>query len=74
LGEEIAEVVAIAVIQTALRSMFVVVQLQMVVALGFQSLLDQCFELTAQSLRHFGFKELFPLRKVQFKMAVAEDF
>src|SRR3984893_8830153 len=71
--EEVAEVVAIAIIQAALRGVFVVVQLQMIVAFGFQGLLDQRFELGAQSLGHFRFKELFPLGKVQFKMAVAED-
>ena len=46
-GEEIAKIVAVAVIQAALRCVLVIVQLQMVVALGFQSLFNQCFELTA---------------------------
>jgi hypothetical protein len=36
-------------------------------------LFDHALELTAQLLGHFGLKELFPVGKVQSKMAVAED-
>jgi hypothetical protein len=48
--------------------------LHLIVALDFQGLLDQPLDPAAHPFVPFLRKELFPLRVVQLKMAVAEDF
>ncbi len=54
--------------------MLVITQLQVIIALGLQSLLDQALHLAAHPFPQFLVKEFFPLGKVQLKMSTAEDF
>lgn len=71
---EIAEVVAVAVVEAKLGVVFVIAKIQKAVAFRFQGFLDQGFQLSAHLLFQLLFKEIFPVFKIQLKMTIAEDF
>jgi hypothetical protein len=74
LGGEIAPVGAVAVVHAKFRIVLVIAELEIRVALGFQRLFDQGLHLTAHLVVQGLLKELFPVRDLQLKMPVVEDF
>src|SRR5690348_2447980 len=74
LGDQVAEVEAIAVVQPGEWSVFVIAQFEIAVALGQKGLLNDGFQLGTSHFRPILFKEILELGEVQLKMAVAEDF
>jgi hypothetical protein len=73
LGDQITEVVAVAVIGAGDRSVFVIPELQIAILLGQQRLLDQTLERQTDHLEKILSKEILEFGKVQLKMTVAED-
>src|SRR5690242_7771720 len=74
LGDQVAEVEAIAVVQPGEWSVFVIAQFEIAVALGQKGLLNDGFQLGTSHFRPILFKEILEFGEVQLKMAVAEDF
>ena len=74
MGDQIAEVEAVAVIQTGHGSVFVIAQIQIAILLGDERLFEQAFELGTDHFSQILFKKILAVGKVQLKMAVAEDF
>src|SRR5579863_5438247 len=74
LGHQIAKIEAVAKIQPADRGMLVITKVEMAIPFHQQGFLDQAFQLPANHLRQLLGEKLLAVRKVQLKMAVAEDF